>query len=429
MQLPVPPDPTAVAARLERLVDWERRKRAAMRVSTDPARQLLARLGDPQRGLRVVHVTGSKGKGSTAALVAAGLARAGLRVGRYASPHVERLNERVEIDRVEVGDARLYEGLELALNARDALVAERPEVDPTWFDVVTAAALWIFQRAGVEWLVAEVGLGGRLDSTNVLDGEVCVITNIELEHTAVLGDTHAAIAGEKAGILKRGCALVTGVPQASEAGLVIEARARELGVPVRRPAPLPVGERRSVLESNLALARLVLAELGARGGLDRQGRPLGPELLDPATVAGAGLPGRQERFLVTGVPVLLDGAHTPISVREVLADLAHDPGLPGAPVAVLGLARDKDLDGILKSLGAVAERVFCTSVGTDLHRTPAEIAAAASQAGVEAESAFPPRAALELALARARSRGSWVLVIGSLYLAGALRTHLRQAAS
>ena len=127
------------------------------------------------------------------------------------------------------------------------------------------------------------------------------------------------------------------------------------------------------------------------------------------------------------VAVVLDGAHTPASVAAALADLASEPSLRARPVAVLGLARDKDITGILKHLAPATERLVSTSVGTDLHRTAAEIAEAAAAAGVVVESATPPRAALELALGRARASGTWVLVIGSLYLAGALRPDLRQA--
>ena len=422
-----PPPLELALARLERLVDWERRARAAMRVSTEPERRLLELLGDPHRGLRVVHVTGSKGKGSTAALIAAGLESAGLRAGRYASPHVERIHERVVIDGAEVADEPLAEGLRRALDARDELVRRSPEVEPTWFDVVTAAALWIFARAGVEWLVAEVGLGGRLDSTNVLDGEVCVITNVELEHTSVLGSTRAAIAREKAGILKPGCTLVTGVAEDDEAGRVIASAAAALGVRVLRPV-WPVGERIRIVDRNRALAALALDELGRRGVRTAAGERLGEQLLDAAAIERARLPGRMERFEVGGTTVLLDGAHTPVSVSEVLADLSADATLPGKPMAILGTAREKDLAGILKALVPQVEKVFGTSVGTELHRTSDEIASAARELGGVVHAATPPRAALELALADARRARSWVLVIGSLYLAGSLRSHLRQAA-
>ena len=125
-----------------------------------------------------------------------------------------------------------------------------------------------------------------------------------------------------------------------------------------------------------------------------------------------------------GVPVVLDGAHTPESLTALLSDLRGDPALVGRPSVVIGLAKDKDLAGILKRLGPATERSFCTSIGTDLHRSAAELAEALAQAGASATAATPPAAALEQALAHARARGGWVLAVGSLYLAGALRPHL-----
>jgi dihydrofolate synthase/folylpolyglutamate synthase len=416
----------AATARLGALVDWERRKRAAMRVSTAPELAMLEQMGLWPPRFRVVHVTGSKGKGSTCALIEAGMRNLAteppLRVGRYASPHVERIHERISIDGAAIEDVPLSEALERALAARDAVVAAQPEVDPTWFDVVTAAALASFEAAGVEWLVAEVGLGGRLDSTNVLDGIVCVITNIELEHTAVLGATKAAIAAEKAGILKRGCTLVTGVPRGDEAALVIEARAAELGVEVLRPAWLERGERVAIDVANQSLAALALDELGRRGR-PRRATPFGSHLLDEHAVRAARLPGRLERFELDGTQVVLDGAHTPVSVRGALHALAEDSSLRTEPVIVLGLARDKDLAGILKALRCATDTVVCTSVGSELHRTPEEIAECATAVRMAAETAATPRDALARALSLAR-RERWVLVIGSLHLAGAIRPHL-----
>ena len=201
-------------ARLDALVDWERRDRdAAMRRGLEPAADLLARLGDPHRRWRAVHVAGTKGKGTTSSLVAAGLARAGLATGLYTSPHAYRVHERIRIDGADVDDATLADALERALVAREgALAAGGPAGAATWFDLVTAAAFLIFAEAGVAWAVVECGLGGRLDSTNVVDGEVAVVTHVDLEHTAVLGPTRAAIAREKGGIVGRGATLVTGEP-------------------------------------------------------------------------------------------------------------------------------------------------------------------------------------------------------------------------
>ena len=191
------------SSRLDALVDWEHRSRAAMRVDLEPVRDLLARLGDPHRRLRVVHVTGSKGKGSVCALIEAGLVHAGLRAGRYASPHLEHLNERVSLLGQPIADAALADALFTTL---DALAAARNAGTrggaATWFDAMTAAALLAFAEAGLEWAVVEVGLGGRLDSTNIVLPELAIITNIGLEHCDVLGATREAIAAEKAGIVK-----------------------------------------------------------------------------------------------------------------------------------------------------------------------------------------------------------------------------------
>lgn len=409
-------------ARLDALIDWERRQRAAMRVSTDPARAMLLEMGDPQRGMRVVHVTGSKGKGSTSALVAAGLRGAGLCVGRYASPHVERLNERVVIDGREIEDEPLAVGLERALEARERVVARDPRIEPTWFDVVTAAAFSCFGEARVEWLVAEVGLGGRLDSTNVLVGEVCVVTNVELEHVQVLGDTRAAIAREKAGILKSGATVVTSLSERDEAGAVVAARAAELGCEVLRPAWAGAEPPRSVARANRDLAELVLDALGRRAFAGSDGAALDRRLLTDERAAAAALPGRRERFELSGRPVLVDGAHTPGSVAALMRELAADPALAGRPVVVLGLARDKDAAAILKTLAAWAEKLICTSVGSALHRSAEELAAAAAEQGARSETLVPPRAAVERAVELAAA--GWVLVVGSLHLAGVVRPHL-----
>lgn len=415
-----------VLSRLEALIDWERRARAAMRVSTDPARALSERLGAPHGRLRVVHVTGSKGKGSTSALIAAGLRASGLRVGRYGSPHVERINERVVIDGREIADATLAEGLERALAAREQVVAADPAVEPTWFDVVTAAALWCFERERVEWLVAEVGLGGRLDSTNILRGEVCVLTNVELEHTQVLGDTRALIAREKAGILKPGSTLVTSLAVGDEAGAVAAARAAELGCSVLRPPWAGGTPPPSVERANRDLAELVLDELGRRAVRG----PLGAVhrgLLTDEVCAAARLPGRRERFLVAGRPLVLDGAHTPGSIAALLRELEHDPQLAGRPlVAVVGLARDKDHAAILKALAGRAERVICTSVGTALARTADELRLELEAVGARGEALTPPCAAVDRAIELAGQ--GWVLVTGSLHLAGAVRAHLYELA-
>ena len=189
-------------ARLDARIDWERRDRSAgWRVDLDPIHDLLVRTGRPDRGFRICHVAGSKGKGSVASLIAAGLRRAGRRVGVYASPHVERIHERIALDGTPIDDAGLVRALTAALDAVEE--AERDggaAAGASWFDIVTAAALCAFRDAGVDWAVLEVGLGGRLDSTNAIDPPaLAVVMTIALEHTAILGSTLAEIAAEKGG--------------------------------------------------------------------------------------------------------------------------------------------------------------------------------------------------------------------------------------
>ncbi len=411
--------------RLDALIDWERRDRApggrcVMRVDLEPMRDLARRLGHPERRLRTIHVAGTKGKGSVSSLLQAGLEHAGFRTGSYLSPHVERVHERILLRGRPIADEPLALVLERALAAREAGLREgTAAVRSTWFDVLTAAAFVALTESGVEWAVVECGLGGRLDSTNVLPPGPCVITNIDLEHTAILGSTRSAIAAEKAGIVKRGGLLVSGVGGPSdEAGAVVEAAARAQGVAVVRVEP-PAG---AFFEArNVALAGAVLEALGRRGVVAPQtGRPLARGLLDAPTVERARLPGRVETLVDGGVPVVLDGAHVPSSAALLLRELAARRDLQGLPVVVLGLGREKDAAGFLKALSGRVDRVLCTRVGSGPHRVPSSLVEEARRWGLEAEAAEPP----EQAYARARhvlTPGGWVLVTGSLHLVGALR--------
>lgn len=413
----------AVLDRLDRLTDWEKRPRGGMRVGLGPMRDLLARLGEPQAALRVIHVAGTKGKGSVCALIEAGLLRAGLRVGRYASPHVESVTERVCLQGRPVEAARLAYALARALDAHEA--ARRDGTagsDATWFDVLTAAGLAIFGEAGLDWAVIEVGLGGRLDSTNAVDGEVAVVTTIGLEHTEILGTTRAAIAAEKVGILKPGAVLVTALEADDEAGAVLAARAAALGCPVLRPAGLPEA---SIAGENAALAALVLDHLGAGGARGRDGAPLRAGLLDAEARAAARLPGRLEHRVIRTadgpVPVVLDGAHVPFNLAAVLRDLAVDPDLVGPCTALVALAGDKDAAGFLAVLAQRAATIVCTEMPERRGHGAAALRALAATEGIEAEAVAMPDVALAHAAEAAARRGGWLLVTGSLHLVGALR--------
>jgi len=418
-------------ARLDALTDWERRPRNAMRVGLEPMQDLAARLGDPQKSFRAIHVAGTKGKGSVSALIEAALAHAGLRVGRYASPHVERINERVSVQGHDVDEPTLARALNHALDAYEAArKAGTAAANATWFDLLTAAAFLIFREADVEWAVIEVGLGGRLDSTNIVDGEIALVTNIALEHTEILGATRAAIAGEKVGILKPGAVLVTTLSAGDEAGHVLQTRAEGLGARVKRTR---LDASTPIEQVNFALAAAVLGELRRKGVSARSGEPISATLLDGATRAAARLPGRMERFdLAIGprrLPVVLDGAHVPFNIGAVLRDLALDAELSGPCVAIVALAADKDAEGFVAELAGRASTVIFTDLpGSSRGRPPAELQALATSLGLKTEVEPDAKRALERGLELAAGANAWLLVTGSLYLIGALRGAVGEAA-
>lgn len=422
--LPLSPRLAAAVLRLDARIDWEkRRRRDVMRVDVGPARDLLDRAGAPDRKLRVIHFAGTKGKGSCALRVAEGLTNAGRSVGVFASPHVERVTERVRIGREEIADDALAAGLERALELQQAAEGQgTPGGRASWFDLITVGAILCLAEARVEWAMLEVGLGGRLDSTNAVNGELAVITSIDLEHTEILGSTRSAIAGEKAGVLREGRPFVCGVAKNTQlsgledAWAVLDKRARELDCSLHWVAP-----EVTVAATNRAIAAKVLDVLGAAGELDQEGRPLDGALLGEGP--GWRLPGRLERFHLGTVPVVIDGAHVASSVERLLQDLARDETLAGPCVLVLALAGDKPTGSLLKTLVAGVDSCICTSVASGIHRDADDLAAQAAQVGLDALAVHDPREALAEACKRVAS-GGWVLVTGSLYLAGAVRQDL-----
>lgn len=414
----------AALERMDRLVDWERRDRRDWDRDLEPVRDVLRRLGNPERRFRAVHVAGTKGKGSTCAWIAAGLQRAGYRTGVYASPHVEHPSERVRIDGRGVADAVLAGGLERALDAREAGLAEgTPAGAATWFDLFTAASFLIFAAEGVEWAAVEVGLGGRLDSTNALDGELCLLTNVDLEHTAVLGDRLDGIALEKGSIVPIKGVLLTAVRRGEPADDPLGALE---GLCAEREARLVVLELAGPLrERNRELAAAALDELGSMGVYRRDGAPLGRVILDEEAAVLARIPGRWEDFVVAGTPVHLDAAHVASSLSSLLDELA--PRLAGPPQVVIALGKDKQHAAVLKTLLGRVDRVWCTTSRSGPLLSAEDLAGRARAAGLEAVAEPDPEQALAAAL-EAAGGGGWVLVTGSFYLAGELRPRLTAAA-
>jgi dihydrofolate synthase / folylpolyglutamate synthase len=416
---------------LDALTDWERRPRNTMRVGLEPMQDLATRLGDPQKSFRSIHVAGTKGKGSVSALIEAALARADRRVGRYASPHVESITERVSVQGHDVDEPTLARALNRALDAYEAArKGGTAAANATWFDLLTAAAFIIFAETQREWAVIEVGLGGRLDSTNIVDGEIAVVTNIALEHTEILGRTRAAIAGEKVGILKPGAVLITTLDADDEAGRVVQTRADELGARVKRTR---LDASSPIEQVNFALAAAVLGELRRKGVRGRSGEPVGAALLDADTRLAARLPGRMERFDVDfgpgRLPVVMDGAHVPFNIGAVLRDLAFAPDLSGPCVAIVALAADKDAHGFVAELAGRASAVVFTDVpGSSRGRSPVELKALAESLGLVGEVEPDAKRALKRGIELATKANAWLLVTGSLYLVGALRPAIGEAA-
>lgn len=432
-------DLAAAEAWLEGLINVERRRAGApVRLGLAAIEALLARLGNPEAGPAVIHVAGSKGKGSTALLCEALLRALGRRVGTFTSPHLERWTERFRIDGAEVGPAALLEALTAVRPHVEALRAGGdPALVPSWFDVTTAVAFWLFRQSGVSHAVVEVGLGGRLDSTNVVDPAVACITSLELEHTDVLGNTLAAIAREKAGILKPGRPAVVG-PLAPEAAAVVEARAKEIGAPLARCGhELDVAVRSadaSGLEINLRdgsderIVRLPL--LGAHQAVNAAlavaavRRLPGVDAADlaravPAAFAKVALPGRVERVSLDP-PIVVDAAHTAASARALAVALRAIPH--ERLCLVLSVSSDKDLDAVLGPLLADAHEATVTRAEPTRSLAPAEVAAVVRRLSPGVALRVVPNPHLAVRAARERMvPGDLLCVAGSIYLAGIAR--------
>jgi dihydrofolate synthase/folylpolyglutamate synthase len=426
---------------LEGLINVEKRPDwPYARMTLAPARALLARLGSPEQGLACLHVAGSKGKGSTALFAEALLGAVGEKVGTFTSPHLERWTERVRVGGREVEGEALAAAVEEVRPHVEALRAEDPASAPSFFDATTAAALVCFREAGVDRAVLEVGLGGRLDSTNVVTPQVACITSIELEHTDRLGDTLAAIAGEKAGILKRAVPCVVGdLPR--EALTVVEARARELGAPLARAGVdfegVALGGGRVRLrdgslrvETALASparhqahnASLALACVRRAGGVDEA------LLADraAAALAATALPGRAE-LLRRSPCFLVDSAHTEASARA-LATVLEELGSPPTHF-VLSISAGKDTGAILAALLPFAASVTVTRAEPARSLEPSEVAQAIRAAAPSVPVRVVPNPHLALrAAADGLAAEACLCVAGSFYLAGIARRVLGEAA-
>lgn len=382
--------------------DYERcaRPRAA-RFSLDGMRSLVASLGHPERSCAVLHVAGSKGKGTLAHALARGLTRAGFRTGLYLSPHLEDWRERIQVDGEFAPDGILADALQA--------VMARAQGGETFFDLLTAAAFESFRRCAVEIAVIEVGLGGRADSTNVVQPLAAAVTSIEAEHLEVLGPTLAHVAAEKAGVYKPEAALWRGEDVPEDALAVLAQRARALGAPLRCASaqPVPAALRAHPLPHVRRLGALAVAMLAQL----RAPWSKAASILADAPASVWQSPGRWEpRALADGREVILDVAHTERSLRAVLAAFRARHPDPAARGVVFALREEKDPSQLARALGPAhaSERWWCAPAGDHPRGADPRLLAAAFGAEPLARPGFPEGPAA-------------LLVTGSTYLVGALR--------
>ena len=413
-----------------------RLERFGIKLGLDNIRRLLSLLGDPHRGLKVLHVTGTNGKGSVCAYAASVLEKAGYRVGLYTSPHLVRFNERIQVNRTPITDddvLRLWSGMQPAIRA---MTAARAIDHPTFFEVTTAMAFEYFHERQVDIAVIEVGMGGRMDATNVVDGLVSVVTRVDLEHTEHLGKTVSRIAREKAGIIKPTSRAVT---VAQSALPVIEARCRELHAPLTvvnrdvraerggsdwrgqdiriRGSFGEIDVRTPLLGTfqveNVALAVAALVDLrGAGFSIPLEAIRRG--------IATARWPGRLD--LIRERPsILVDCAHNR-PAAEALAGAITDL-LPGRKVLlVVGILNDKDLAGMAAALGPLASRVYACRPKT--HRAfDGEEVARVFRLHAESVSIPSVRDAIDASI-RGAGSDDIILITGSIYTAGEALDHL-----
>ncbi|HET9602211.1 MAG TPA: folylpolyglutamate synthase/dihydrofolate synthase family protein [Acidimicrobiales bacterium] len=402
--------------------------------STERIERLMAVMGEPQRAAPAIHITGTNGKGSTAEIITRLLVAQGLTVGTFTSPHLERVNERLNLNGEPISDEDLAEQIG-AVADLEVLAG----VEPSYFEIVTAAAFRWFADIAVDAMVVEVGLLGRWDATNVVDGQVAVVTNVSFDHLEYAGPTLADVASEKAGIVKPGSTLVLGETDPELAAIFRAAGAARV---------YQRGEEFDCLENQLALGGrqltlrtpttlypgLYLPLHGRHQGDNAAAAltaveaffdaPLSEDVVEEG-FAAVRMPGR---FEVLGHQplVILDGAHNPPGADTCASVLFEDFNPVGRKILVVGFLLGRDPQEMLEALRAdELDAVICCTPSTSRAVPAAEVARAARAIGCDDVSYTDSVAdACDAALARATA-DDLVLVTGSLYVVGHARAHLR----
>ena len=394
-------------------------------LTLDRMLRLLNALDNPERRLPpVIHIAGTNGKGSTQAMLRAGLEAQGNRVHAYTSPHLARFHERIRL----AGDLISEDALTEAL---DRCYAANNGENITYFEITTCAALLVFAETPADYTLLEVGLGGRLDATNVMEPAVSIITPVDLDHQQFLGDTLAAIAGEKAGIIKRGVPCFVG-PQHDDAMDVIERTAARIGAPlIAYGQHFHVSRERDrlIYQDETGLLDLPLPALPGPHQIQNAGavlatlRHLGAdETACEAALTNATWPARMQR-LTTGplvdryapAELWLDGGHNPAAGKAIAATLDTLPNRPTH--LVCGMLNTKDVRGFMDPLAAHAQTLTAITIPGEANTLPAQTTAdSATSAGIAATTAPDIYAALDGIVAS--TPNARILICGSLYLAG-----------
>ncbi len=439
----------AALEHLDTLINHEARPRAGRvsGLSLELMQRLTSAMGDPQRCYRVIHVTGTNGKGSTVRVTARLLQEMGLRVGAYTSPHLMAPNERISVDSEPIDDETF--GAAIGDVAR---FVEHLQMRATWFETVTAAALQHFADVAVDVAVVEVGMLGRFDATNVVEAEVVTITNVARDHTDGVGDWRGAIAREKAGIIKAGSTVVCGETDPrmceifrAEPHAAMFERGRDFAAERQHLAShhwradlrTPYGCHTDVLVSLHGQHQLDNVSLAVAATEAFFGAALPDDVVD-AALTEVRVPGRFEIVgEISGVEplVVLDGAHNPAGARAAATTLNKDFGSVGPKFLVVGMQSGRDAAGLLEGLEAAqADRVLCCTAPTARGVPASDLAAAAELIGASAEAIDDVGAALaralylaEVAAATSESTSSKrpaVIVAGSFTVIGAAKAIL-----
>ncbi len=430
-----------------------------IKLGLENTRRLLSILGNPQNSFKAIHVAGTNGKGSTSAMIASILKTAGFNVGLFTSPHMVSFTERIRVNDAEIEEREV---VELTKEIKDIVKGEQEasspphhplakggqkwvEFLPTFFELVTAMGFLYFRRKGVDWAVVETGLGGRLDATNILVPEVSVITNVSYDHREFLGETLKDIAGEKAGIIKKGVPVVSS-SQAPEAIEVIVRKAADAGTPL-----FVYGKDFVSYPKNLDM-RGVTFDFEGKERMDRLHIPLcGMHQVENASVAVKAIeiigerepaarrfvregladtkwPGRMELLKDEGRDhdFLIDGAHNP-SASKALADsiMRYFSSSYEKVILILGIMSDKDAEGIMKPLLPVVSDVILTAPDYERAASPEKLAELAGTLGFRPRVAKQVRGAIEMAVRTASCR-TLIVITGSFYTIGEAKAHLGQ---